>query len=722
MKPISRMLLMMLVILMGTGMTSCEFFNDNPVSPRLKVRASSMTVQVGASRKCNVSASTRAKLLYASSDEKIATVNEKGIVTGVSEGDAVITVVATNKEGTELFFDESAVIAVKVVAKDSELTEEEQLAAEAVALVEEAQQEGSVTTLMLTLDGVEYPFTFKMENGQFVLQTAAGTRGNIDEALSRYNVMFAATTREEANKKQTEEEKKFAPDPAYDDDDDLFNGDATFLGDDFIGEWTDEDEKNLLQLQKDDPDFVLTGDLSDSELIERINQSKAEYPANDAPGASIPDTDESDPILDVTVEDKASGEMVLAAQYDPATYSLTQTGEKGCCCSSTLTVNDQSKDISPKKPTCSITYPDGKVKYMYFKSGKYQTWGELIKRFTSFGKISDYIFNDNYWLCETDGKTLVTTASAVKASYLFCHKVNKIKLEFDKKKKSVSVGDKFRVKVETFPADALVSGVFEVSYNKDYFCIESVNGEKNLFEISALEERKATIAFAYKDYAKKFKIKMHTKIKGDSQTEPEPTSESDQKNGSITFGEPAPSVTWSATAGANTYKQEVTKTGDGTVTYSISHNTCGASINASTGEVKFTQVGNVRVTAKVENTKAYVYETKEVGYYLTVNKADAAISFKDASVTKTYGDGKFTIVASNTGDGTVKYSSDKTSVAVVNATSGEVEIKGVGTATITATVSGAKNYQYAKEKVSYTLEVKPAGTISDYDKKESQDW
>ena len=119
MKLITRMLLTMLVLLMGAGMTSCEFFSDNPVSPRLKVRTSSMTVQVGASRKCNVSASTRAKLLYGSSDEKIATVDEKGVVTGVSEGDAVITVIATNQEGSELFLEESAVISVKVVAKGS---------------------------------------------------------------------------------------------------------------------------------------------------------------------------------------------------------------------------------------------------------------------------------------------------------------------------------------------------------------------------------------------------------------------------------------------------------------------------------------------------------------------------------------------------------------------------------------------------------------------------
>ena len=116
------------------------------------------------------------------------------------------------------------------------------------------------------------------------------------------------------------------------------------------------------------------------------------------------------------------------------------------------------------------------------------------------------------------------------------------------------------------------------------------------------------------------------------------------------------------------------------------------------------------------------YEPATGSAKVVISKAKAEINFQNSSETKTYGDEKFTNTLTNSGDGTVKYSSDKTSVAVVNESSGEVEIKGVGTATITATVSGAKNYQYAKDKIAYTLTVDPKGTISDYDKKDSQDW
>ena len=177
---------MMLVILMGTGMTSCEFFNDNPISPRLKVRVSSMEVQVGASRKCNVSASTRAKLLYASSNEAIATVDEKGIVTGVSEGDAVITVIATNKD-LDIFFDESAVIAVKVVAKDTKADDEEveegdieltyedlspELKAATEAKLLAVQKEGATIGIKFSYDGVDYNASFEKTDGEDYKLTA----------------------------------------------------------------------------------------------------------------------------------------------------------------------------------------------------------------------------------------------------------------------------------------------------------------------------------------------------------------------------------------------------------------------------------------------------------------------------------------------------------------------------------------------------------------------
>lgn len=76
-----------------------------------------------------------------------------------------------------------------------------------------------------------------------------------------------------------------------------------------------------------------------------------------------------------------------------------------------------------------------------------------------------------------------------------------------------------------------------------------------------------------------------------------------------------------------------------------------------------------------------------------------------ADENKTYGDAAYTRTASlTTGDGAITYSSDNESVATVDNT-GNVTIKGAGTANITATA--AQTATYAKTTVSYKLTVSP---------------
>ena len=78
--------------------------------------------------------------------------------------------------------------------------------------------------------------------------------------------------------------------------------------------------------------------------------------------------------------------------------------------------------------------------------------------------------------------------------------------------------------------------------------------------------------------------------------------------------------------------------------------------------------------------------------------------------------------ATKTGDGTVSYSSNATAVAEVNSSTGEVTIKGAGTAIITATVSDAKNYEYSPNYAQYTLTVKPTSGVQNYNNGGTQTW
>ena len=90
---------------------------------------------------------------------------------------------------------------------------------------------------------------------------------------------------------------------------------------------------------------------------------------------------------------------------------------------------------------------------------------------------------------------------------------------------------------------------------------------------------------------------------------------------------------------------------------------------------------------------------------MTISKKAGTISYATTSVDKTFGDANFTNELTKTGDGTVTYSSSDTQVAEVNATTGEVTIKGDGEATITATVTDGPTYTYATTEASYTLSV-----------------
>ncbi len=108
--------------------------------------------------------------------------------------------------------------------------------------------------------------------------------------------------------------------------------------------------------------------------------------------------------------------------------------------------------------------------------------------------------------------------------------------------------------------------------------------------------------------------------------------------------------------------------------------------------------------------------TEETAEQYIPHKPEAAISFAQTSVNKKYGDAAFSSPTLShkkatdnadvvDGKGTVTYESGNTSVATVNAESGEVTITGVGSAEIFAKVEDSDDYTYPVEKISYQLTV-----------------
>jgi hypothetical protein len=136
----------------------------------------------------------------------------------------------------------------------------------------------------------------------------------------------------------------------------------------------------------------------------------------------------------------------------------------------------------------------------------------------------------------------------------------------------------------------------------------------------------------------------------------------------------------------------------------------GASVNANEYTIGYSNntnatTANSLATVTLTSTgKNYTAATTKSATFNIV-KAAAAISYAITSVSKTFGDATFTNALTNTGDGAVSYASSNTTVANIDAATGEVTIVGPGSATITATVTDGANYSYATPTATYTLTV-----------------
>ncbi|MBR3479715.1 MAG: hypothetical protein IKH32_03300 [Prevotella sp.] len=176
----------------------------------------------------------------------------------------------------------------------------------------------------------------------------------------------------------------------------------------------------------------------------------------------------------------------------------------------------------------------------------------------------------------------------------------------------------------------------------------------------------------------------------------------------LTFATKEPSISFPATT---TYSQ-IPTTADGyssetgaSITYEITDNTAGATINASTGEVTVTQEGSVTVKATAAAVEGK-YTASNDTYTLTVNdnRDEAGISFAEATQVTTLGADYATQTLTNGNKvSPITWTSTDTDVATINASTGEISIVAAGSTTIKANYAGNDNYKPAE--VSYTLTV-----------------
>ncbi|MBR1883608.1 MAG: Ig-like domain-containing protein [Clostridia bacterium] len=172
-------------------------------------------------------------------------------------------------------------------------------------------------------------------------------------------------------------------------------------------------------------------------------------------------------------------------------------------------------------------------------------------------------------------------------------------------------------------------------------------------------------------------------------------------------------IQFTKTPADEAFTNELTKVGDGTVTYSSS-NMSVASVNGTTGEITIVGLGTTIITASVMDSANYEYVENTATYTLVVNKREGVISYNVTEMTKVVGDDSFTNPITKNGDGAVTFSSSDSTIASIDSSSGEVTITGYGTVTITASVTDTAEYAYVPSTAIYTLTVERVAASMSY--------
>ena len=167
-----------------------------------------------------------------------------------------------------------------------------------------------------------------------------------------------------------------------------------------------------------------------------------------------------------------------------------------------------------------------------------------------------------------------------------------------------------------------------------------------------------------------------------------------------------------AVTGENMYISAVIKGEDGTIKYygRLKQLTDGM----ENGEAAL-DLSDVKMAA---DDTVYLFNEQYNGGYstdfagklqpLTVSKLDQSdFAFSETQINKIYGDADFTVIATGAQtDSTVTYASSDEKVAAVDADTGLVTIKGVGTTVITATASETASYNAATAQYTLTVSKK----------------
>ena len=598
---------------------------------------------------------------------------------------------------------------------------ENQRIAEAQALLEESRQEGALVNLTYTVNGVERVASFKRVGDKYVLQNPSATRADGAEGDEYVPYLMDYDTDEDPENdqdlddadldKDIEEEFEYE-DGDDSDDDDLDDDDDEDLDNDAIADQLDWEDFG----DDDDDDDAADGDDDDevTAVTRALKSGKVYKFHNMLAGFSSNLT-----YADCTQALLMTGKATFTQCFAQVEYYKTRSQDAVMAFTGKIEVNGKTFTYKPSEAStrASNVKVNGnmrikkvvlktKRKLTYNKENKMQV--QVLPNNAKVTNVTWIVKSDKFSLKNVKAKRIknkiistcsVTPLMVLSGGTIQCRVKGK-----NKKKKSYKVIVVYAtVKGVTISPSSLtftegdqpkqlkatvtpISANPSVTWKSDKEDVATVDGNGN---VTPKGVGTATITCTSVDNPKKTAT---CTVSVNAAEVPISSLKLSQTSLSLFVG-------GTATLTAEVNSDATSKT----VTWSVSEGT--AVTVDQTGKVTAVAAGDATITAKAGE--------KTATCTVTVSKKAGSISFKESTVNVGNTASPFTNTLTNTGDGTVTYSSDKTSVAEVNTSTGEVTIKGVGTATITATVTDGTNYTYATNTAKYTLTVSGQPSIID---------
>ena len=396
--------------------------------------------------------------------------------------------------------------------QNNEPTEDEIEAAqirEAVALLEEAQKEGSITTMYFTVSGTDYEATFKKVGTEFVLQelksTKAATRAG-DDLEAKLELI---------------EVEDYGDDEGDDDDGDE-EGDDDDEGDDGDDDGDDGDDDD-----EDDPDdgtrWYDVGDSSEgdggagagtrSNEIHKVSGTRGNVPVN----LGMPVA--SNQMMHLTVTIKSTGKKLVESYTNMGNSETMAECVTGTVSNvhHSISVNGKTRTLGSGDKECKIMLPNGNMVILKHKNSD-EKWNTLIKKHKKFSATKKYVMYDRkYWVLK-NGNAVKRSAKVKYSNYTSSTKVSGLSLSTNvyKNKYSNNIdnnnfrkGDKICVKVkfDNESKGAKMRDAFGIKDATSSVSVRKIEGNKNVFEIEAIEEptgnaelKEFSVTFTYKDY------------------------------------------------------------------------------------------------------------------------------------------------------------------------------------------------------------------------------